>query len=126
MGDKFNSFIESLNDHELAVYVGYQYEGLLNSSREKVKNEISSRNLTKTKLENYLNSKLKYIEEVKYCEKCGSNKFYKDIDIEYKNKKYSTTELEVQTNRCRLCNYNPSKVTEKKYIQTYQTIFCCR
>ena len=116
MEDIFTVFIESLTDHELAIYIGYQYPSFLGYSKEKVKREIGKRKLSKEQLRNYFNTKLSYNEKGIFCERCGSNKFFSDIDIEHHSRKYSSYDLEVNTKRCRLCNYNPSKAPARRSL----------
>lgn len=119
MKSKFELFLESLNDHELAIYLGYQYESLLNHSREIIKKEIALRGLSKKQFEESLNTKLSYFDgiDIVHCERCGSNKFFEDIDTEYENGRYTTNVYEVKTKRCRLCNLNPSKEPPKNIVK---------
>jgi hypothetical protein len=119
MKSKFEQFLESLDDHELSIYIGYQYESLLNHSREILKNEIALRGLSKKRLEELLNTKFSYLNGIESarCERCGSNKFFEDIDTEYGNGKYTTNVYEVKTKRCRLCNLNPSKDPPKNIVK---------
>ena len=124
MGNRFNSFIKSLTDHELAIYIGYQSESFLAHSKEQIKQEIKDRNLTKEELEKYFKTKLSYNEDnINICERCGSNKFFEDIDIEHQNSNYTTYIIEVKTSRCRLCNYNPSKAREKNFFKRIKRFF---
>jgi hypothetical protein len=119
MKSKFELLLKSLNDHELAIYIGYQYGSLLNHAREILKNEIALRGLSKKHLEELLNIKLSYLDGIDNanCERCGSNKFFEDIDTEYKTVRYTTNVYEVKTKRCRLCNLNPSKEPPKNFVK---------
>lgn len=123
MGEKLESFIKSLSDHEFAVFLMYQSEGLLPYAQQIVKDEITKRQLTKTQIENYGNKPLSYNEEGKFCSRCGSNKIFKETDIEYQNSNHFTREIEVSTNRCRLCNYNSSKTLEKDLFNRIKLFF---
>lgn len=123
MGEKLASFIKSLSDHELAVFLMYQSEGLLPYAQQIIKEEIAERQLTKTQIENYGNMRLSNTEGGEYCAKCGSNKIFKETDIEYENSNHFTREIEVSTHRCRLCNYNPSKTLEKKLLKRIKLFF---
>lgn len=119
MERKFETLIKNLTDHELAIYVGYQYENMLKHARASLKQEISERGLTKTQLEMFFKERLVYPdhEAQKCCERCGSNKFFDDIDTEYVNKKYTADVYEVKSSRCRLCNLNPSKEPPKNLLK---------
>ncbi|MCU4158411.1 hypothetical protein J1N10_20735 [Carboxylicivirga sp. A043] len=123
MADVFNTFIKGLTDHELAIYTGYQYQSLLAYSKEELKKEIAHRSMSKEQLASYFKTKLSYEKESKSCERCGSNKFFSDIDIEHHGSKYSSYDIEVQTMRCRICNYNPSKVPPKNFYEWVKRLF---
>ena len=123
MESKFESFLKSLTDHELAIYVGYQNESFLKYSKEIVKTEINFRHLTKEQLDEYLNAQLSHNDDELFCQQCGSNRFIKDKDIEHGGGTYLSTETEVTTNRCRLCNYNPSKSTTKSLLKRIKELF---
>lgn len=123
MGEKLESFIKSLTDHEFAVFLMYQSEGLLPHAQQIVKDEITDRQLTKTQIENYGNMRLSYNEDGEFCARCGSNKIFKETDIEFQNSNHFTREIEVSTYRCRLCNYNPSKALEKNIFKRIKLFF---
>ena len=123
MGNRFNIFIQNLSDHELAIYVGYQSDSLLDYSREIVKNEINSRQLTKKQLDDYLNNKLTHNEDELYCQQCGSNNIIQDKDIEHTGGTHISIDIEITTNRCRICNFNPSKSPEKNILKRIQLFF---
>ncbi len=124
MEDVFNNFIKGLTDHELAVYIGYQYQSLLPYAKKKIKLEVERRKLTKQELEKYYQTKLSYSKGEKFCEICGSNKFISDVDIEHHSTRESSSyDLEVTTMRCRLCNYNPSKVNPKSMLERIKRLF---
>ena len=123
MGERFNSFINSLNDHEFAVFLYYQREGLLRNNEEVVRNEINTRKLTTNDLETYATTKLSYKENGYCCVQCGSNKFFAEKDIEYANGDHFTREIEVTTQRCMLCNHNPSKSEEKNIFKRIKLFF---
>ncbi len=124
MEDVFNNFIKGLTDHELAVYIGYQYQSFLPYAKKKIKREVESRKLTKEQLEDYYKTKLIYRSGDNFCERCGSNKFIADIDIEHRpDDESSSYDLEVTTLRCRLCNFNPSKVFPKNIFDRIKRLF---
>ncbi len=113
MEDAFDNFIKSLTDHELAIYIGYQYPSFLSYSKKKILKEIIYRSLSKDQLKNYFQTKLSYDNKAKFCERCGSNKFIEDIDVRHKRGRYFSSDVEIKTMRCRLCNHNPSKAPAK-------------
>lgn len=123
MNDNLNALIKSLSDHEFAVFIGHQNEGMLPYAKKKILAEIELRSLTKSQMENYFNTRLVYQNEGPFCEKCGSNKFFEDIDLEYQNGDHFTHEIDVRTNRCRLCNFNPSKAEEKNIFKRIKRYF---
>jgi len=123
MKGSFKSFIRSLNDHELAVYLSHQGESLLSYSKEIVKNEIELRQLTRKQLDEYRHERLTYIEPGPFCEKCGSNKHFIDKEKKIKGGQYKISEVEVQTMRCRLCYYNPSTAPEKNIFKRIKRFF---
>ena len=123
MGERLETFITSLNDHEFAVYIGYQYESLLQKSQERVGKEIEDRSLSKNQLERLYNKQLEHTETEHFCERCGSNKFFNDIDIEFQNSDHFTSEIEVKTKRCRICNHNPSKAADRSLLDKIKKFF---
>ena len=120
--EKFKSFIKNLTNHEFAVFLMYQSEGLMPPSQEVIKEEIIKRNLTRAQLESYGKLNLTYQKEGEFCQRCGSDKIFNETEIEYENGKHFTREIEVSTPRCRLCNFNPSK-EEKNLLQKIKFYF---
>lgn len=47
---KLDEFLEDLDNSELSVFAAYRFEGFLDESRQKIKNEILKRELSKEKL----------------------------------------------------------------------------
>ncbi len=123
MSDKFSSFVQDLTDHEFGIYVGYQYESFLPYAKEIVLKEVERRKLTEIQLNQFTHAKLDRANGVFYCERCGSNKFINDIDIEHTNGEYASAEIEITTKRCRLCNHNPSKTVEKNIFKRIKRYF---
>lgn len=123
MGDKLNSFLKELSNHEIAIFGAFQYDGLMPKSKKSLQAEIDSRELTKEELESYVSSKLHSNDFKNTCERCGSTKFIQDIDIKHTGGEYSSAEIEVITNRCRICAYNPSKALEKNLFKRIKRFF---
>ncbi len=121
---KIDALLKSLSDHELAIYVGYQQEGFLKHTRERVSKEIEARNLSKNQLDLYFNSKISETGDgTPRCTRCGSEKFIVDLDIEHIGAKYGERVLHIESNRCRLCHLNPSKAYEKSLWKRIKRFF---
>ena len=119
-------FISGLSDHELSIFVGYRYYGFISESREKIITEVKKRNLTSTQLEKYFNERLNQnsVEKSNLCSKCGSEKVFTEKDFEQQPRMtYLTTEVEIETKRCRLCNFNPAKEKPKNIKERISRIF---
>ena len=123
MGERFNTYINSLSNHELAIYIGYQYESLLKGSKKRVDEEIEERSLSKEDLKKLFDKQLNNEKSETFCSRCGSNRLFTDVDVEFKNSNYFTSEIEVTTKRCRLCNFNPSKSSNKNLISRIKQFF---
>lgn len=123
MGERFDTFINSLSDHELAVYIGYQYESLLKGAKEQIDEEIEGRCLSKKQQKELFDEQLNNDESKSFCLRCGSNRFFNDVDIEFENSDHFTSEIEVITKRCRLCNYNPSKSSNRNLLSRIKQFF---
>lgn len=127
MDDFVVKFLRGLTDHELSVYVGYMHQSFILETREKVKSEISKRNLSKEQMLRLSKKKLSYEGNDICCEVCGSNIFTYDKDVEHivtnsqiggsfnllNNK---SSDVGIVTTRCILCNYNPSKSPAKNIL----------
>ncbi len=110
--NEFANFINSLSDHELSIFVGYQYDGLLERSKGKIAYEIKRRELSPEKIELLRSKKLiaDSVVPLKTCSRCGSNKLFVETDYNEKpDSEISSVELAIDTNRCRLCGFNPDK-----------------
>lgn len=124
MGKQLDAFLNSISDHELAIYVGYQHPSFLKHTKESVRQEIETRGLSKNQLELYYRTKLADSENgLPRCARCGSNKFITDLDIERAGAKYGEYVMHVETNRCKLCHFNPSKVHEKNLWKRIKRFF---
>lgn len=113
---KFENFINNLSDHELAIFYGYRYLGFLDSSKEKIIDEIKKRNLSREKLKSLQDKKIisDSKEEKISCERCGSNKLF--IETDYKEipiSEFSSAEIAMDSYRCRLCGFNAQKTKPK-------------
>ncbi len=123
---EFDNFIANLSDHELSIFIGYQYNAFLENSREKINKEIIKRNLSAQNLEHLFKKKIntESKDKSKNCPRCGSNKLFLEIDYEEKAKiHYVRAEVAIETNRCRLCGFNPDKETPKNIFERVKRIF---
>ncbi len=105
------SFLKTLSDVELAKFIVYRYKDFLGTSKETIISEAKTRNLNHIDLKRLYNQDIEYDNKnVKNrCEQCGSAKFYTETDYELRHKKYYSIEVALESNRCRICGYNPDK-----------------
>jgi DNA-binding transcriptional MerR regulator len=123
---EFDKFLNDLSDHELAIFIGYRYYGFLKESRNKIIKEVKKRNLSNEQIKYLFNKKLN--EDLKdkseICSKCGSDRLFVETDYEERARgSYATAEIAIDTKRCRLCGYNPSKSTPKNLLERIKRIF---
>ncbi len=123
---ELDNFLENLSDHELAIFYGYKYLGFLDSSKEKITNEIKKRNLLSEKLKSLKDKKLIYdsIEKSLNCQRCGSNKLF--IEMDYKEipiSEFSSAEIAMESYRCRLCGFNANKSIPKNLFKKISRMF---
>ena len=111
MKSNLEEFLKDLSDHELAIFIAYRYKHFLTDSRRKIKNEITSRKLDNDILLKLFQKGLKIVDKVDHlhCPRCNSNRIFIEQDHEEKTRKYYSYEVILETNRCQLCGYNPSK-----------------
>ena len=123
---ELDNFLDSLSDHELAIFFGYRYEGFLKKSKLKIENEIKKRNLSSEKLNSLLNIKLnkELPKESNCCPRCGSEKLF--IETDYKEipvSEFSSAEIATDYYRCRLCGYCPDKSNPKNFTEKIRKAF---
>ena len=110
MSSALQSFLESLNDHELSIFYAYQRERFLPHAKEKITIEIERRNLSITAIELYSKTKLLLTSHTDFvCERCGSDRYILDTEIEHTGNQHYSKDFEIQSKRCRLCHFNSSK-----------------
>lgn len=103
--------------------MAYQYEGLLIGAKKRIDEEIELRIISKVELKKLFKKKLNNKESEKVCLRCGSDRFFNDVDIEFQNSDHFTSEIEVLTKRCRLCSFNPSKSSGKTLLSKFKQFF---
>jgi methionyl-tRNA synthetase len=103
-------FLDSLTDTELAVFIAYRYNSFLKESKEKIKSEVLERNLTNDKLNDLFNKGIIRDEskEGYFCPRCNASNYLTETDIELRQD-FTSYEVAIDTNRCRICGYNPGK-----------------
>ena len=108
--ENIDTFLASLSDHELAKFTGFRFDEFLGNSKSKIISETEKRKLSKQDLMKLFGTPLETEVSNKNCPQCGSDKLYTETDYEERTKgTYATIEVAIDTNRCRICNYNPMK-----------------
>ena len=123
---ELDNFIVGLTDHELAIFFAYRYEGFLKKSKIKIENEIKNRDLSSEKLKSLSKIKLnnELHKETKCCPRCGSKKLFMETDYrEVPVSEFSSAEVATDSNRCRLCGYNPNKSNPKNFTERIRKVF---
>ncbi|QNJ98156.1 hypothetical protein ALE3EI_1599 [Constantimarinum furrinae] len=77
------------------------------ASQEKISEELRKRNLTKSKIVQLTHPQ--EVEDNEKCPRCGSNNFQQIKDNELRATKYGGYEVEVNSQKCRICSYNAHK-----------------
>ena len=124
--NKLDNFINSLSNHELAIFFEYRYNGFLKNSKEKIDTEINRRNLSPEQLKLLKDKKLiiDSSEETKFCQRCGSDKLF--VETDYKEipvNEFSSAEIAVDSYRCRICGYNADKKAPDNFFERIIRIF---
>jgi len=58
------------------------------------------------------------------CPRCGSDRLFAETDYEqYARRAFDTVEVTIETNRCRICNYNPFKRKPKNLFDRIRLNF---
>lgn len=113
----FEKFIKSLSDHELAKLIGYRYDEFMSNSKEILLSETQKRNLDKKQLIEYFEKPFDSENYKEKCPRCGSDRLFAETDYEqYARRAFDTVEVTIETNRCRICNYNPLKRKPKNLL----------
>ena len=111
------SFLTNLTNEELATFIAYRIEGFLEGSRKKIIAEVSKRNLSQLELKQLYKKGLSIDDNSKLnCPQCGSDKLFVETDYELKQNSRGNSEIAVETNRCRICGFNPAKSNQKSLI----------
>lgn len=122
---KLEEFITSLTDTELSIFIANQYDGLLGSSKQRLKDAVIKRNLSTDKLsELYQTGLTKPVDNTyHFCPRCYSTKLFIETDHEMRTVKYYSYEVAIDTLRCRLCGYNPVKSNCSTFSELIKHVF---
>lgn len=122
---RLEDFISTLSDTELAIFIAYQYDGFIGSSKQMIKEAVLKRKLTPDKLaELYKKGLSKPIDNsLHFCPRCYSTKLYVETDHELRTVRYYSYEVAVDSLRCRLCGYNPDKRKPKNLFDAIKLKF---
>ncbi|WP_439185921.1 hypothetical protein [Carboxylicivirga taeanensis] len=108
--NELNLFLKTLSNVELAKFIVYRYKDFVGTSRETIISEAKSRNLNHVDLRRLYNEDIQLDKSIKSrCEQCGAAKFYTETDYELRHKRYYSIEVALESDRCRICGYNPDK-----------------
>jgi hypothetical protein len=108
--NELDSFLKILNDVELAKFIVYRLKDFVGSSKTTIISEAKSRNLNYDDLKRLYKQEIEYNESLtKRCVQCGASRFFTETDYEQIHKRYYSVEVAHESNRCRICGYNPQK-----------------
>lgn len=110
-------FLQSLNDSELATLIAYRIHDFSMNSKQKIIREVKQRKLSLNDLNVLYNKGLQIDSDSDtICPQCGSDRFFAETDYELAQHAYGSFEVAVESNRCRLCGFNPAKSPQKGLI----------
>jgi len=122
--NKFEEFLNSLTDHELAKFIGYRFDEFLEESKRKIILETKNRNLDKSKLVELFNRPFGIVSGKEKCPNCGSLRLFIETDYDVRAKgSYSTVEVALYSKRCQICNYNSLKRKPKNLFDRIKIIW---
>ncbi|MBS2214039.1 hypothetical protein KEM09_21720 [Carboxylicivirga mesophila] len=108
--NELDSFLKTLNDVELAKFVVFRFQDFVGTSKETIIAEAKTRNLDHIDINWLCKQNIETNDEIKNkCEQCGSAKFYTETDYEMRQTNYISYEVAIESERCRICGFNPDK-----------------
>lgn len=115
LNEDLNTFLSSLSNSELATFIAYRFDDFLDNSKQKIIKEVKKRNLSITDLKHLYEKGItdNNTDLNSACPNCGSSKFILETDFELRQKNYGSYEVAVESNRCRICGFNPAKSKQK-------------
>lgn len=117
------TFLQDLNDNELAVFIAYRFDDFLAKSKQKIFNEMKRRDLSPEDLKVLYATGLQVeSDSVINCPQCNSVRFFVETDYELVQHSRGNYEVAVDSNRCRICGYNPAKSTQKGFLNKLKQV----
>lgn len=118
------TFLQDLNDNELAVFITYRFDDFLAKSKQKIVSQVKRRGLSLEDLKLLSNIGLQVdSDSIISCPQCKSNKFFVETDYKLnQNSRGRSYEVAVDSNRCQICGYNPAKSPQKGLINKLKQI----
>ena len=112
------TFLQDLNDNELAVFITYRFDDFLAKSKQKIVSEVKRRGLTLEDLKLLSNEGLQVESDaIINCPQCNSDRLFVETDYELNQKSRGRSyEVAIDSNRCRICGFNPAKSPQKGFI----------
>lgn len=112
------SFLEKLENWQLAYFYKYRFEEFLPKSKEKILIEFRKRRLQTSDVDSIINNKptKQSNSELKECSRCGSHYFYEEKEIKFGHvgTHYIKPDRIVNVNVCQVCGYNPYKAPKEE------------
>jgi hypothetical protein len=105
--ENLEDFLRKLTDKELAFFSKFRCHEFMPESQQKIQSEIKSRSLSDLKIDELTNEVSPV--ELGYCPRCGSKNFQEIIDTEFRSRGPGAYEVEIKTDKCRICSYNAQK-----------------
>ncbi|MDX1828621.1 MAG: hypothetical protein R3342_03650 [Lutibacter sp.] len=124
---ELKKFLHDLEDFELASFYHFRFNSFMKNSKEKILNELKSRNIKEYQIDKYLlklNEKIELeIEEGKVCPKCYSDKFYNSTEIENITIQFETIRYSENYKTCLICLHSQDKIESQKEKNSIWNIF---
>ncbi|MCG8699097.1 MAG: hypothetical protein MI922_13675 [Bacteroidales bacterium] len=122
---EFDKFLSKLTNSELATFISYRFESYLENSKQKILKEVQKRKLSYTDLKVLYQNGIEVPNVHDYaCPRCNSTKYYTETEYSIKQNKWGSREkIAIDTNRCRICDFNPAKSTQKGIINKIKQAF---
>jgi hypothetical protein len=117
-------FIAGLSDKEFSFFVRFRASEFMRESKRVIAEELVRRNLTLETMNAFIQNQPVLVNE--NCPRCQGHNFFLERDRTLIATKYGSGEVDVFSNRCRICGYNPSRdrplnfrVRLKKWLGSY-------
>ncbi|MBK3519768.1 hypothetical protein [Carboxylicivirga marina] len=121
--DELQKFISNLTDIELAKFIGYRIKGFMGSSQQFILDEARSRGLGFEEIKTLFKNEIPQGSNMLYCcPQCGSDKYFTETDYAQRQVRYISYEVAIESNRCRICGFNPNKNDHKGVINKIKKV----